>query len=779
MADWKYESVAPIASDATERAHFANAGERPFAAEVQCGQWLTPWRFGALLALLIFLRFPDVILNWRTLFDHDFTVFGYSLAHYHRECFWRGELPLWNPFNNCGLPFLAQWNTLTLYPGSLIYLLLPLPWSLNIFCLLHLFAAGLGMYFLAFRWTANRLAAGVAGLALALSAFAQCCLVWPNNVAALGWMPWVLLTLQCGWEKGRRHLVLAGVAGATQMLTGAPELILFTWSIAGVVLASEIRSRNLRALLLPAMRFFGVMILVGALAAAQLLPFLELLRHSQRNAGYGDTFYSMPVTGWANFLLPLFHCYSSRYGVYFQASQHWVASYYGGIAVVLLAALAIVKVRTARVLSLTALALFSFLIALGENGFLYPWLRKMCPALGFMNFPIKFVVPVLFCLPLLGAFGVAQWQREPRNAWRTLMLVAVLLTSMIPILIAVDASASDHGVNWRVTLENGLTRLLLLFGTVAAFYGRSRARSLRTQRFAELGALLLIGFDLLAYAPRQIPTIRPSVLQPNLERTDFPSKPAWGASRVWIDPGSHEQMATSRLKDPEAHLLTLRLMLHLNLNLLDAIPKMNGFYSIYLPHAQEVSSLCDQSGPEKAPGLFNFLSISHVPNRKGDLEWEQREGFLPAVSAGQRPIFLGANDTLRGLAATDFDPRRVVLLPREAATSVTISNESHVKILRSHFSANQVQLDVEAEQRSLVVLAQSDYPAWRARVDGEPAKLWRANYAFQALEVSAGRHRVAVTYEDGYLRCGTIISVLALIGCLAAWLCLKRRSAIE
>ena len=56
-----------------------------------------------------------------------------------RESFWRGEMPLWNPYNNCGLPFLAQWNTLALYPGSLFYLLLPLSWALGVFCLLHLF----------------------------------------------------------------------------------------------------------------------------------------------------------------------------------------------------------------------------------------------------------------------------------------------------------------------------------------------------------------------------------------------------------------------------------------------------------------------------------------------------------------------------------------------------------------------------------------------------------------------------------------------------------------
>ena len=40
-----------------------------------------------------------------------------------------------------------------------------------------------------------------------------------------------------------------------------------------------------------------------------------------------------------------------------------------------------------------------------------------------------------------------------------------------------------------------------------------------------------------------------------------------------------------------------------------------------------------------------------------------------------------------------------------------------------------------ADQPSLVVAAQTFYPCWKASVDGQPARLWRANYAFQAVQV--------------------------------------------
>ena len=172
-----------------------------------------------------------MLLGGATFVIRDFGMFGYPLAYFHRQSFWRGELPLWNPFNNCGLPFLAQWNTLTLYPLSLIYLLLPLTWSLSFFCLAHLFWGGLGMYFLAYRWTPHRLAAALAGVIFSFNGLSLNALMWPNIEATLGWLPWVVRLAQRAWREGGKALVWAVLAGAMQMLAGGPEPILFTWLI--------------------------------------------------------------------------------------------------------------------------------------------------------------------------------------------------------------------------------------------------------------------------------------------------------------------------------------------------------------------------------------------------------------------------------------------------------------------------------------------------------------------------------------------------------------------
>jgi uncharacterized membrane protein YfhO len=57
--------------------------------------------------------------------------------------------------------------------------------------------------------------------------------------------------------------------------------------------------------------------------------------------------------------------------------------------------------------------------------------------------------------------------------------------------------------------------------------------------------------------------------------------------------------------------------------------------------------------------------------------------------------------------------------------------------------------------------------------------LWRANYAFQAVQVPAGKHRIVLTYNDIALRVGLAISLLSILICAAGWVTLRKRMVGE
>ena len=76
-----------------------------------------------------------------------------------------------------------------------------------------------------------------------------------------------------------------------------------------------------------------------------------------------------------------------------------------------------------------------------------------------------------------------------------------------------------------------------------------------------------------------------------------------------------------------------------------------------------------------------------------------------------------------------------------------------------------VEAEVEAEAPAMVVVAQAYYHPWHAYVDGKSTPLWRANYAFQALEVAVGKHHVSTGLRGIRIaeKRGAIISLATLL----------------
>jgi hypothetical protein len=59
---------------------------------------------------------------------------------------------------------------------------------------------------------------------------------------------------------------------------------------------------------------------------------------------------------------------------------------------------------------------------------------------------------------------------------------------------------------------------------------------------------------------------------------------------------------------------------------------------------------------------------------------------------------------------------------------------------------DRVDVEVDSTEPGVLVLHDAFYPGWFVEVDGQPARMLRANVLFRAVEVSEGRHRVVFTY---------------------------------
>ena len=457
-------------------------------------------------------------------------------------------------------------------------------------------------------------------------------------------------------------------------------------------------------------------------------------------------------------------------------------------------AVAVSQLREWRVWLLGAIAALSLILALGNAGYLFGWLRRILPLLGFMRFPVKFVMLTAFTVPLLAACGARKLLfptgEDQARSWRFLALLWLTMTSLVFLILWFARDYPERAEAWADTARNGLERVAFLSLIVGVLYCLSRAREARKQVVLGIGLLALLWLDVVTHAPPQNPTVPRSVYEPGLQPVQqLKPRPTLGESRAALSLGAVWQFHSTMLSDPFKTYLGDRLGLFSNCNLLELLPKVDGFYSLYVEEEFEARTLlylsADAFIPEHrtddylsreyrqvstnnfATNLADFLGVCQMTAPGKLFDWEARPTYMPLLTAGQRAVFVDTNASADVLLEPAFKPRELVYLPREAKPFITANNQTEARIVHPQFSAHRVTLEIEAEQPSMVVAAQTFYPCWTGYVDGQPTLLWRANHAFQALQVPAGQHKVQLVYQDRNFLAGITISWITLLGCLA------------
>ena len=210
----------------------------------------------------------------------------------------QGFLPLWNPHQFCGTPFVANAQSAVFYPPNLLFCLLPVARAFGVSAWLHLALTGLFLYgFL--RSSAFSLSAPAAllgAVAWQMSAWQVSWLALPTFLCVSCWLPLAL------WLAHRACLPSAGRAAGRwtglgvclgmMVLAGHLQIALYcvgltasyTLFLAWPRLCAEPESR----LSLVAGGLVALVLLIG-IAASQVLPSLELARVSHRSGA--------PLTG--------------------------------------------------------------------------------------------------------------------------------------------------------------------------------------------------------------------------------------------------------------------------------------------------------------------------------------------------------------------------------------------------------------------------------------------------------------------------------------------------
>ena len=263
----------------------------------------------------------------------DLILENYQWKTFIRQSIARGEIPLWNPHQFAGIPFLAAGQQSTLYPFSILYYVMPLTAAYGWFTVVQLWLAGAFMYAFTRGLGLQRTGAVVSGIVYQLSAFFVISAVFPMIIAAAAWLPLLLLMIEYVIRqqpalRGRPATIpwvaIGAVALGCNILAGHVEITYYTLIIMAYYAAARLlwlwwqnrrpvgahgrvplRHAAQRAFWLATMVALGI-----GIGAVQFIPLYELASTNWRS---GSASYEQ-VIGWAHplrdlvqFVMPNFY----------------------------------------------------------------------------------------------------------------------------------------------------------------------------------------------------------------------------------------------------------------------------------------------------------------------------------------------------------------------------------------------------------------------------------------------------------------------------------------
>jgi hypothetical protein len=163
-------------------------------------------------------------------------------------------------------------------------------------------------------------------------------------------------------------------------------------------------------------------------------------------------------------------------------------------------------------------------------------------------------------------------------------------------------------------------------------------------------------------------------------------------------------------------------------------------------------------GYERGQRLEVFVNDSPLPRARLVSAARVVPDDADALALLQDPAF----DPVRELVLADGEPLDGGAGPSDPGSATLVES-----------LPDRVLVDVVPAGPAYLLLADSWFPGWEARVDGRPRPIHRADLALRAVRVEPGDRRVEFRYAPGSWRLGLTLGALGLGGC--ALLLLRRR----
>lgn len=711
----------------------------------------------------------------------------------------QGSVPLWNPYNFSGYPHFANWASAIFYPFHIAFFFLSKTNALIFMKITSLILAG---FFTYLYLTSLKLSSKSSFFGSITFAFSSILVVWSaeiwQSVHSFIWLPLVLFSIEKYFnDKKIIYLFLGSFSLSLSVLAGYthPTIYVFLFSLSYVFL-KVFSSFNLAKNIKQIFPFFIMFVLGLLLSAVHLIPSVEFFFNAPRQEIALTNInlnFLLKFPKIVTFFVPDFFGHFSTGNLFYKGpGQYYEQMIYLGVVTLVLTPLSFFLKKYKRYfLYFLAWAIISLasVFDLPSSKIIYflkiPYLSTAIP--------IRIIFITVFSFSVLSAFGVEWWFNSSRKDLKKIfisLLPLIIIYGLIAVFILLafyqKVKINNFPRNWYlISFRNFVIPGFIFFVSLILIFLGLQTKRLKIIAFS---FLVIISFvqsfmfthKYLSFTEKELiypphPLIK--YVQANLGFNRY-----WGYGNSSLE---NNFATVYKIYSPEGYdPLNVK---HYNELLSSA--NTGDFQGIasrsdaLIPN-QDLAPTRDTNTKRlklldllgvKLVGYLQLNGEKAVENDHFKLVWEKegfqiyenKKSFNRAFLLSQIEFASSREETIKKVFDPKTDLLEKVILEDKNVPNLDLKRDvgSFAKIV--DYKPGKVVVEANTNTPQVLILSDTYYPGWTAKINGNPTKIYKANYTFRAVFLPSGKSQVVFYYRPKSLYIGSAISLVSIFAILA------------
>ena len=726
-----------------------------------------------ILAIFWLVFFRELLTGSAYLFD-DFIEQYYPGKFMSSVMLSKGIVPFWNPFVFSGMPFMADLQVAVFYPFNFALTLFVKNDKLSALAIqnsiiIHYLLTSVFTFYLAKHFKLSGLFSLLFALMFTYSSYMMVHMIHMPLIEAATWFPlFFLLWLKFIKTNKYYYPLLAGLVMAVCILAGYPQVPFFNFFFIGIytlfVSYDLYKSKNVKSIVTLFLGLAVTVLLTFGLSAFQLLPTLEFISLSNRSS-FDYNFAkqgSMHIYDYITLIIPkFFGVWSGNDKIadlkYWSTHQEgpWMFS----VANVFVSSLVIILFypsvkyffKEKKHLTLAYFSLFiigfSFLFSLGGNFFFHKLMYDFVPFFNRFRNPahvVYILMMALLLITMVGTDGIIK-DNKLKDYFSKKYIIALSGVTLVLFFITYSGMLLPSNIQQAAQVSVYVKSQSLSFFAISAlfilFFYLHSTDKINFNIFGYLVLILLVFEIYYIWFDQNNGTKNPEQIY---------------TQRAQLSDKFKQEMKTENFRvnaRDGGYMLFQR-----NQGFVDNIEFLEGYGALMLknfippngkdPKSSQTHDLMnvkykifnDSTGKGKALGLSStylprvmmFYDAVRLSSDSLVKEFMSQKEFNY-----RKTLAIESNDDIKLPKLTPYD-------------TVPVNNTSKI----SEYSLNNIKVEVDTPQDGILYFSEVWYPAWKAYVDGKPAKILKADYCMRSVPVEKGKHTVEMKYESDSFKSG-------------------------